>query len=86
NCAVRQHATATFPPSRRKSKTAPEGTPQATTVQQRGYRPLAPQPPSHTAAITASSTVAATTDDAATSALTMMAAQFMDFLDKNGPL
>ncbi|RYR58882.1 hypothetical protein Ahy_A05g024746 isoform A [Arachis hypogaea] len=70
NCVVRQHATATFPPSRRKSKTAPEGTPQATTVQQRGYRPLAPQPPSHTAAITASSTVAATTDDAATSALT----------------
>ncbi|XP_052107684.1 NAD(P)H dehydrogenase (quinone) FQR1-like [Arachis duranensis] len=34
--------------------------PPATTVQQCGHRPLAPQPPPHTAAITASSTAAAT--------------------------
>ncbi|RYR52627.1 hypothetical protein Ahy_A06g027514 [Arachis hypogaea] len=41
NCAVRQHPIAISPPSRRKSETALEGMPSATTVQQRGHCPLA---------------------------------------------
>ncbi|QHN91869.1 NAD(P)H dehydrogenase (quinone) [Arachis hypogaea] len=44
--------------------------PPTTTVQQRGHRPLVPQPPPHTTPIMTSFTVTATTDNVATSALT----------------